>query len=62
MSNKELELENCECVLRLLAEGHGLRVVSEVNGISLDGRAPRQASGEIFCGKRLISLYMILVA
>ncbi|PNH10193.1 WD repeat domain-containing protein [Tetrabaena socialis] len=41
----ELELQNAECVLRLLAEGQGDRVVAEVKAISLEGRAPRQTSG-----------------
>ncbi|PNH10192.1 SS-A/Ro ribonucleoprotein [Tetrabaena socialis] len=40
----ELELQNAECVLRLLAEGQGDRVVAEVKAISLEGRAPRQTS------------------
>ncbi|EFJ53052.1 hypothetical protein VOLCADRAFT_78678 [Volvox carteri f. nagariensis] len=45
VSSKDLGLENCECVLKLLAEGHGVRVVEEVTRISREGRAPRQSTG-----------------
>ncbi|GLC64530.1 hypothetical protein PLESTF_000175800 [Pleodorina starrii] len=45
VSSQNVTLENCECVLRLLAEGHGLRVVEEVTKISREGRAPRQSTG-----------------
>ncbi|GIL78756.1 hypothetical protein Vretimale_347 [Volvox reticuliferus] len=45
ISDKQLGIENCECVLELLAEGHGLRVVEEVTRISKEGRAPRQSPG-----------------
>ncbi|GLI66092.1 hypothetical protein VaNZ11_009814 [Volvox africanus] len=45
VSEQQLGLENCECVLQLLAEGEGLRVVEEVTRISTRGRAPRQSTG-----------------
>ncbi|KXZ51712.1 hypothetical protein GPECTOR_11g160 [Gonium pectorale] len=45
VSRDGMELQNAECVLRLLAAGQGERVVDEVKCISQEGRAPRQSPG-----------------
>ncbi|KAG2488962.1 hypothetical protein HYH03_012579 [Edaphochlamys debaryana] len=45
VGREELTLDNCEAVLRLLAQGQGERVVKEVRDISTQGRAPKQGPG-----------------